>query len=50
MNVLRREKYINFPQTIRIIGDDIKKLCYLLTTPFKLLDIIPLLTLGIKYI
>ena len=30
MNVLRREKYINFPQAIRIIGGNIKRLCYLL--------------------
>ena len=30
MNVLRREKYINFPQAIRMIGGNIKKLCYLL--------------------
>jgi len=30
MNVLRREKYINFPQAIRMLGGNIKKLCYLL--------------------
>lgn len=30
MNVLRRENYINFPQAIRMIGGDIKKLCNLL--------------------
>jgi len=30
MNVLRRENYINFPQAIRMIGSDIKKLCNLL--------------------
>jgi len=30
MNVLRREKYINFPQAIRMIGGNIKRLCYLL--------------------
>jgi len=26
MNILRREKYINFPQAIRMIGGNIKKL------------------------
>jgi len=30
MNVLRREKYINFPQAIRMLGGKVKKLCYLL--------------------
>ena len=30
MNILRRENYINFPQAIRMIGSDIKKLCNLL--------------------
>ena len=30
MNLLRREKYINFPQAIRMIGGNIKKLCYIL--------------------
>lgn len=30
MNVLRREKYISFPQAIRMIGGNIKKLCNLL--------------------
>ena len=30
MNVLKREKYINFPQAIRMIGGNIKRLCYLL--------------------
>ena len=30
MNILRREKYINFPQAIRMLGGNIKKLCYLL--------------------
>ena len=30
MNVLRRENYLNFPQAIRMIGGDIKKLCNLL--------------------
>jgi predicted transposase YbfD/YdcC len=30
MNVLRRENYINFPQAIRMLGGNIKKLCYLL--------------------
>ena len=30
MNILKREKYINFPQAIRMIGGNIKKLCYLL--------------------
>jgi len=30
MNVLRRENYISFPQAIRMIGGNVKKLCYLL--------------------
>jgi len=30
MNVLRRENYISFPQAIRMIGGDVKKLCNLL--------------------
>jgi predicted transposase YbfD/YdcC len=30
MNVLKREKYDYFPQAIRMIGGNIKKLCYLL--------------------
>jgi len=30
MNVLRRENYISFPQAIRMIGGNIKKLCGLL--------------------
>ena len=30
LNILRREKYISFPQTIRMIGGNIKRLCYLL--------------------
>ncbi len=30
MNVLRRENYISFKQAIRMIGGDIKRLCYLL--------------------
>lgn len=30
LNTLRREKYINFPQAIRMIGGNIKRLCYLL--------------------
>ncbi len=30
MNVLRREKFISFPQAIRMIGGDIQKLCNLL--------------------
>jgi len=30
MNILRREDYISFPQAIRMIGGDIKKLCNLL--------------------
>jgi len=30
MNVLKREKYDYFPQTIRMIGGNIKKLCNLL--------------------
>jgi hypothetical protein len=30
MNVLRRENYISFPQAIRMIGGDIRKLCNLL--------------------
>jgi len=30
MNILRRENYLNFPQAIRMIGGDIKKLCNLL--------------------
>ena len=30
MNVLRRENYLNFPQAIRMIGGDVKKLCNLL--------------------
>jgi len=30
MNVLRREKYISFPQAIRLVGGNVKKLCYLL--------------------
>ena len=30
MNVLKREKYDYFPQAIRMIGGDIKRLCYLL--------------------
>jgi predicted transposase YbfD/YdcC len=30
VNVLKRERYISFPQTIRMIGGNIKKLCYLL--------------------
>ena len=30
MNVLRRENYINFRQAIRMLGGNIKELCYLL--------------------
>lgn len=30
MNVLRRENYLNFPQAIRMLGGDVKKLCNLL--------------------
>ena len=30
MNVLKREKYINFPQAIRMLSGNIKRLCYLL--------------------
>jgi len=30
MNILRREKYISFKQAIRMLGGDIKRLCYLL--------------------
>lgn len=30
MNVLRRENYISFPQAIRMIGGNVKKLCNLL--------------------
>ena len=30
LNVLRREKYDYFPQAIRMIGGNIKRLCYLL--------------------
>lgn len=30
LNTLRREKYINFPQAIRMIGGNIKRLCYFL--------------------
>lgn len=30
INVLRREKYITFPQAIRMIGGNVKRLCYLL--------------------
>jgi predicted transposase YbfD/YdcC len=30
MNVLKREKYINFPQAIRMLGGDIERLCNLL--------------------
>jgi len=30
MNVLKREKYDYFPQAIRMIGGNIKRLCYLL--------------------
>jgi predicted transposase YbfD/YdcC len=30
MNVLKREKYINFPQAIRMIGGNVKRLCHLL--------------------
>jgi predicted transposase YbfD/YdcC len=30
MNVLRREKHLSFPQTIRMLGGKIKKLCHLL--------------------
>jgi predicted transposase YbfD/YdcC len=30
MNVLKREKYNYFPQAIRMIGGNIKRLCYLL--------------------
>jgi len=30
MNILRRENYLNFPQAIRMIGGDIKKLYNLL--------------------
>jgi len=30
MNVLRRENYLNFPQAIRMLGGDIKRLCNLL--------------------
>jgi predicted transposase YbfD/YdcC len=30
MNILKREKYDYFPQAIRMIGGNIKKLCYLL--------------------
>ena len=30
MNVLRRENYITFPQAIRMIGGNIKKLCCIL--------------------
>jgi len=30
INVLRREKYINFPQAIRMIGGNVEQLCLLL--------------------
>ncbi len=30
MNVLKREKYDYFPQAIRMLGGNIKRLCYLL--------------------
>ena len=30
MNVLRRENYLNFPQAIRMLGGDVKRLCNLL--------------------